>query len=60
MNLKMSKMIMFMSARVRFQDVNKIAEILGNVYRKYAHIVPEIYLFRAWITQLNLTKATQG
>lgn len=59
MNLRMSKMILFMSARVRFQEVNKIAEILGRIYRKYAHIIPEIYLFRSWITQISLIKLPQ-
>lgn len=56
----MSKIILFMSSRVRFQDANKIAEHLGNIYRKYAHTIPEIYLFRAWIMQVNFTKTTQS
>lgn len=59
MNLRTSKMILFMSARVRFQEVNRIAEILSRIYRKYAHIVPEIYLFRTWITQISLIKSPQ-
>ncbi len=58
MNKKMSKMILFMSSRVRFQDVNKIVEHLSNIYRKYAHLIPEIYSMRAWITQMNLSKIT--
>ncbi len=56
----MSKIILFMSARVRFQDANKIAEHLSRIYRKYAHIIPEIYLFRAWISQMNLSKVNQS
>jgi hypothetical protein len=49
-----------MSARVRFQDANMIGEILGHVYRRHAHVIPEIYLFRVWIQQVHLKKITQA
>lgn len=45
-----------MSGRLRLSDSNKIAESLSNIYRKYAHLVPEIYIFRVWIMQANVSR----
>jgi hypothetical protein len=44
----MSKIILFLSSRVRISSI-KVSEILIDVYKKFAHIVPSIYTFRAWL-----------
>jgi hypothetical protein len=43
-----------MSARLKLQETNKIGEIFANIYRNYANLVPDIYIFRVWIMQINV------
>ena len=55
-DITISKIILFMSARLKFPDANKISEHLRHIYENYAHFLPSIYKFRTWIYQTSLVR----